>query len=167
MCFHVWRQWGVPGNSSSCPCLLFSPLQLKVYARVWKQGWWMWPCGWGPAQTTPEVMHLQAGIQYLESSLRNCPNKENKNGAHKGRDQYNSMSSCPPKWSGMADWRSHSIADGNWNVCVLFKYYTSLKAYTEEYCHLSTTNKLCTVSSLLIGAGGLQKPYNRGLTDDF
>lgn len=32
---------------------------------------------------------------------------------------------------------------------------------------LSTTNKLCTVSSLLTGAGGIQKPYNRGLTGDF
>lgn len=124
----------------------------------------MWPYGWGPAQTTPEVMHLQAGIQYLESSLRNCPNKKNINGARKG------LTACHLALRNDRVWLTEEVTaslmgTGMFVFCLNTILVSRLTQRNTVI--LSTANKLCTVSSLLIGAGGIQKPYNRGLTDDF
>ena len=75
--FHLWRQFGC-SLRFNCTVFLFffPPLQLKACARVWKQGWSMWPCGWGPVPTIPEETRLLGGIQYPELSSRNCPNKK-------------------------------------------------------------------------------------------
>lgn len=80
---HVWVEGcgaGVPWRS---PCRLYlsfltprPPLQWKACARAWKRDWWTWPCGWGPAPTTPEETHPLAGTQCPESSSRSCPSKE-------------------------------------------------------------------------------------------
>lgn len=53
--------------------------------------------------------------------------------------------------------RGHGITDGNLNVCV-FCLNTILvdRLINRNTVILSTTNKLCTVSSLLMGAGGIQ-----------
>lgn len=159
--FHLWRQFGC-SLRFNCTVFLFfsffSPLQLKACARVWKQGWWMWPCGWGPAPTIPEETRLQGGIQYPELSLRNCPNKK---GTSPG-----SVTVCylalwnDQVWSAEG---SHSITDGNLNVC-MFCFNTILvdrpvNKNTVSFCLPKI--KLCTVASLPLAAVGTQQPLNR------
>lgn len=152
--FHLWRQ---SGCSLKLIFTVFFSLQLKAYVRASKQGWWMWPCGWGPALTIPEVTRPQAGIQYPGLSLRNCLNKKT-NSPGSIKVCYLTLQNDQVRFL----LRRHSITDGNLNVfSVLLKYYTRWQAYKQEYCViLSTRNKHCTVAFLLVGAVRIQTPMN-------
>lgn len=61
--------------------------------------------------------------------------------------------------------RGHGVTDGNLNVFVFCLNIILVdRLINKNTVILFTTNKLCTVASLLLGAGGIQKPFNKTLT---
>lgn len=143
-------------------------LQSKACARVWKRDWWTWPCGWAPAQITPEATHPPAGTRCPESSSRNCPSKES------DHDQMALVRLGPAQTAcHLAHWndgvrfagKSHSITDENLNVFFSPRFNTMLAwRLRQKNAVIIVYQTFCTVSSLLIGAGAIQESFKRRQT---